>query len=281
MKYRKLDGDENKQKSYSYEPGDLETVVTDHGLDVAFRIKVIADLLECPLCKGFFRNATTIKECLHTFCNVCIINYIESGKESCPKCGEYMGVYPTEGLVFDRTIQNITDKIFPQFRILENQLKKEFNIKYNIDNNNNNNNIDILNPNLYSKICRSSIYNPKLTPINANNEFYNKILDLILNSDDKDKLEEMKLSLNISIRLFIEPIDKTLPNLIKPYILVAPQITIQHLQNYLLYKFPDISEIPQILLEGVVLPKNHSIEFICRSKRIELCNIINLKYRFN
>uniref|UniRef100_A0A8C7L5H1 Bmi1 polycomb ring finger oncogene 1a n=1 Tax=Oncorhynchus kisutch TaxID=8019 RepID=A0A8C7L5H1_ONCKI len=41
--------------------------------------------LMCVLCGGYFIDATTIIECLHSFCKMCIVRYLETSKY-CPIC---------------------------------------------------------------------------------------------------------------------------------------------------------------------------------------------------
>ncbi|XP_023573896.1 polycomb group RING finger protein 2, partial [Octodon degus] len=41
--------------------------------------------LMCALCGGYFIDATTIVECLHSFCKTCIVRYLETNKY-CPMC---------------------------------------------------------------------------------------------------------------------------------------------------------------------------------------------------
>lgn len=48
----------------------------------------LADLnsaISCVLCGGYLVNATTLVECLHSFCKVCIVRYLDTSK-LCPIC---------------------------------------------------------------------------------------------------------------------------------------------------------------------------------------------------
>ncbi|KAE8769593.1 Polycomb group RING finger protein 3 [Hordeum vulgare] len=70
--------------------------------------------LTCPLCKGYFREASALADCGHTFCRDCIIKKIdEQGIESCPVCNAALGIAPEEKLRADPQIQAIRDKAFP------------------------------------------------------------------------------------------------------------------------------------------------------------------------
>lgn len=106
------------EKGYGYQEGDLESFETGEGLDVKFKLRVLADLLKCPLCDGFLRNAVTIRECLHTFCRSCLYRYMFDGGQICPlaQCSEKLGATGgDEGIEFDRAIQNLVDKMFPHY----------------------------------------------------------------------------------------------------------------------------------------------------------------------
>lgn len=41
--------------------------------------------ITCYLCKGYLIEATTIVECLHTYCHSCLMKYL-SREKSCPQC---------------------------------------------------------------------------------------------------------------------------------------------------------------------------------------------------
>uniref|UniRef100_A0A8C6S925 Bmi1 polycomb ring finger oncogene 1a n=1 Tax=Neogobius melanostomus TaxID=47308 RepID=A0A8C6S925_9GOBI len=63
--------------------------------------------LMCVLCGGYFIDATTIIECLHSFCKMCIVRYLETSKY-CPICD--VQVHKTKPLLnirSDKTLQDI------------------------------------------------------------------------------------------------------------------------------------------------------------------------------
>uniref|UniRef100_K3X9Q1 RING-type domain-containing protein n=1 Tax=Globisporangium ultimum (strain ATCC 200006 / CBS 805.95 / DAOM BR144) TaxID=431595 RepID=K3X9Q1_GLOUD len=72
----------------------------------------------CNICHGYLRDAQAIKECLHTFCNGCILPYFMKSKSnnSCPTCDVSLGVRPWEQLMPDPAIQELTLKILPDYR---------------------------------------------------------------------------------------------------------------------------------------------------------------------
>ncbi|XVE65908.1 hypothetical protein DITRI_Ditri08aG0037600 [Diplodiscus trichospermus] len=77
------------------------------------REKLVACMI-CPLCNKLFKDATTISECLHTFCRKCIYDRItEEELDSCPVCKIDLGCAPLEKLRADNNWQDIRTKVFP------------------------------------------------------------------------------------------------------------------------------------------------------------------------
>ncbi|RZC34207.1 polycomb complex protein BMI-1-A, partial [Asbolus verrucosus] len=78
--------------------------------------------LTCKLCQGYFIDATTIIECLHSFCRSCIVKYLETNKY-CPVCD--VQVHKTKPLLnvrADKTLQDIVYKLVP--RLLQNEVQR-------------------------------------------------------------------------------------------------------------------------------------------------------------
>ncbi|KAJ8957916.1 hypothetical protein NQ318_001913 [Aromia moschata] len=82
--------------------------------------------ITCKICNGYFVDATTIIECLHTFCRSCIIKYLESNKY-CPVCD--VQVHKTKPLLNvrpDKTLQDVVYKLVPRLFQNEMQRRREF-----------------------------------------------------------------------------------------------------------------------------------------------------------
>ncbi|XP_029552371.1 polycomb complex protein BMI-1-A isoform X1 [Salmo trutta] len=78
--------------------------------------------LMCVLCGGYFIDATTIIECLHSFCKMCIVRYLETSKY-CPICD--VPVHKTKPLLnirSDKTLQDIVYKLVPG--LFKNEMKR-------------------------------------------------------------------------------------------------------------------------------------------------------------
>ncbi|XP_046543361.1 polycomb group RING finger protein 1-like [Haliotis rubra] len=91
------------------------------------RIRDVNPNIVCSLCAGYFIDATTITECLHTFCKSCIVKYLQTSK-CCPQCN--VKVHETQPLFHlraDRTLQDIVYKLVPGLFESEEKRREEFN----------------------------------------------------------------------------------------------------------------------------------------------------------
>ena len=51
------------------------TTSADDVRTLTFQTRILNQHLICTLCMGYFNDACTIIECLHTFCRVCIMKH--------------------------------------------------------------------------------------------------------------------------------------------------------------------------------------------------------------
>lgn len=80
----------------------------------------------CSLCAGYFVDATTITECLHTFCKSCIVKYFQTSK-NCPMCNlQIHETQPLFNIKLDRTMQDIVAKLVPGILEAEERRRREF-----------------------------------------------------------------------------------------------------------------------------------------------------------
>ncbi|KAK8746200.1 hypothetical protein OTU49_017294 [Cherax quadricarinatus] len=90
------------------------------------RVTELHPNLLCILCGGYYVDATTIVECLHSFCKTCIVRYLESSK-FCPICD--VQVHKTKPLLsirLDKTLQDIVYKLVPGLYQNEMCKRREF-----------------------------------------------------------------------------------------------------------------------------------------------------------
>nr|XP_057920846.1 polycomb group RING finger protein 6 [Doryrhamphus excisus]XP_057920847.1 polycomb group RING finger protein 6 [Doryrhamphus excisus]XP_057920848.1 polycomb group RING finger protein 6 [Doryrhamphus excisus] len=77
--------------------------------------------IRCALCCGFFIDATTITECLHTFCKSCIVKHFFSTNR-CPTCEIIVHeTQPLYNIRLDRQLQDIVYKMVPFLEAYERE----------------------------------------------------------------------------------------------------------------------------------------------------------------
>ncbi|XP_014668114.1 PREDICTED: polycomb group RING finger protein 1-like isoform X2 [Priapulus caudatus] len=93
---------------------------------LTLRIQDLNPHIVCSLCAGYFIDATTITECLHTFCKSCIVKYLQTRKH-CPSCN--VKVHETQPLLklkLDIVMQDIVYKLVPRLYEKEQARQKIF-----------------------------------------------------------------------------------------------------------------------------------------------------------
>ena len=74
-------------------------------------ICTINEMITCKICSGYLVDATTVTECLHTFCKSCIVKHLEDNIH-CPECDVMIHQsHPLDYIAFDRTMQDIVYKV--------------------------------------------------------------------------------------------------------------------------------------------------------------------------
>ncbi|KAJ0396197.1 hypothetical protein P43SY_001904 [Pythium insidiosum] len=94
---------------------------------VTIQLSELTEYLGCVLCHGMLRDAHTIPECLHSFCKSCIYrHFLVQGSRSCPKCFISLKPRPHTLLISDQKLQDVVDRIFPEFKADDERLEEEF-----------------------------------------------------------------------------------------------------------------------------------------------------------
>lgn len=94
---------------------------------VTLRIGDLNKYLTCGICKGYLYEASTITECMHTFCKNCIVRHCMEVSLHCPVC--LILIHPTDPFVnirLDRMIQDIVYKILPSVAQTEMRRIEEY-----------------------------------------------------------------------------------------------------------------------------------------------------------
>ncbi|XP_062592411.1 polycomb complex protein BMI-1-A-like [Saccostrea cucullata] len=93
---------------------------------VRIKITELNPHLICVLCGGYYIDASTIRECLHSFCRTCIIKYLETTKY-CPICDAM--VHKTKPLQYvksDKNLQDLVYKLVPGLYKDEMRRRRDF-----------------------------------------------------------------------------------------------------------------------------------------------------------
>ncbi|KPM09221.1 RING finger containing protein [Sarcoptes scabiei] len=98
-------------------------------------VKDLNEFISCYLCKGYLIDATTIIECLHSFCKTCILKYFDDNNnpkaQSCPKCLKQVhSTKPKVNIRSDPTLQDIVYKLVPGLFKNEMMRRKEYFMRY-------------------------------------------------------------------------------------------------------------------------------------------------------
>ncbi|XP_060081746.1 polycomb group RING finger protein 3-like [Ylistrum balloti] len=90
------------------------------------QIRDINPYITCGLCGGYLYEASTITECMHSFCKTCIVRHTERHL-NCPTCDA--AIHPTDPFVHirnDSTIQDIVYRLLPHIAEEEQRREKVF-----------------------------------------------------------------------------------------------------------------------------------------------------------
>ncbi|KAF6211478.1 hypothetical protein GE061_011990 [Apolygus lucorum] len=217
---------------------------------IVSKMKVkLADLnsfLTCCICGGYLINATTITECVHTFCRSCLLQHIKSSNK-CPSCnGIIHPSQPLKSLRPDQTMQDIVYKLVPGLRENEEKREIEFNQKAGLPTKKN-----------------SPQTNDKAV------------------SDYVKKNYAGGIRIKDHQPICMEGVSERVPSLERKFMMVPLRSTILHLKKFLASKI--LNDIDKwgnvdIYCNGELMGKEHSIEFVFVTKWRRQNPILVLQY---
>jgi len=98
----------------------------DDPMERKCQLRSLNEMITCKICHGYLVDATTVTECLHTFCKSCIVKHLEDSN-ICPECEDVIHQsHPLNYIAFDRTMQDLVFKIVPDLEDGEYKRERKF-----------------------------------------------------------------------------------------------------------------------------------------------------------
>jgi len=220
------------------------------GRNITFKTRILNEYLVCILCMGYFKDAHTISECLHTFCKSCIYKFFME-HSTCPQCGISLSPFPLQTVRVDRTLQSIVDKMFPDLLRKDIEQEKNFYLSRGIPV------PEALLEEEAKLKPQPEVPEPASAPRRlkkgeGNRRFYNDEVAFELALDESS------------------PGSETLPKLDKPFIRTSSKITVFHLKKFLSKKLnlKTTNEV-EISYKGELLGSEHSLEFLLKTRGVD------------
>lgn len=102
--------------------------------------KELVSILTCPLCHGIYRNPFTVNDCMHSFCEACIVkdakNTPSNESVRCPKCQNVIGTKSSYkfGISENKILCNLINVMFPEFTEINDKNRQKLYESYHIHN---------------------------------------------------------------------------------------------------------------------------------------------------
>ena len=103
-----------------------QEAITD-STEIAVSPRSLHSELMCPICLDMLKNTMTTKECLHRFCQDCIITALRSGNKECPTCRKKL--VSKRSLRPDPNFDSLITKIYPsrdEYEALQEKVLAKF-----------------------------------------------------------------------------------------------------------------------------------------------------------
>ena len=98
-----------------------QEIITDY-TEIAVSPRSLHSELMCPICLDMLKITMTTKECLHRFCQGCIITALRAGNKECPTCRKKL--ISKRSLRADPNFDLLISKIYPSIEEYDSQQEK-------------------------------------------------------------------------------------------------------------------------------------------------------------
>lgn len=194
----------------------------------------------CPICQGYFRDAHTVPECLHTFCKSCLIIKLREVAE-CPQCKAKTN--PSNIGRPDRHIQSLFQKLYLDVEKLDEEAEK----KFYLDNN---------------------IPMPEVTkPVIDKNKGKRNILPdkTVKRARSTEGVASSSSRTPVKIKLTLQAENPDM-KIDKPYIEASGGLRVETMRDYVAEKLNVAKDKVILSCQGEVLSCDHTTEFVQRTK---------------
>ncbi|GIX91891.1 polycomb group RING finger protein 3 [Caerostris darwini] len=206
-----------------------------HEMERRIRLKTLNPHITCKICRGYLIDATTVIECLHTFCKSCLVKHLEDNN-TCPTCEIVIHQsHPLQYISYDRTMQDIVYKLVPNLQ--QNEIRRE--------------------RDFYKR--RGMPY-PKIIPNNCiEKEAGSQSSSSKVEDCDYHRSDEQ-------VNILLEAQSSALKQMRRKFIRCSAQVTVTHLKKFIAKKvFNNMDKYREvdILCNEEILGKDHTLKFVC------------------
>ncbi|XP_055930024.1 polycomb group RING finger protein 3-like isoform X1 [Argiope bruennichi] len=198
------------------------------------RLKTLNPHITCKICKGYLIDATTVIECLHTFCKSCLVKHLEDNN-TCPTCEIVIHQsHPLQYISYDRTMQDIVYKLVPNLQQNEVRRERDF-------------------------YKRRGMPYPKTIPNNCIEKEAGLQSSSKLENSDYHRSDEQ-------VNILLEAQTTALKQMRRKFIRCSAQVTVTHLKKFIAKKvFNNMDKYREvdILCNEEILGKDHTLKFVC------------------
>jgi len=202
----------------------------------------INEMITCKICSGYLVDATTIVECLHTFCKSCIVKHLNSDdNNTCPQCDEVIHQsHPLNYIKFDRTMQDIVYKLVPNLEKDEYKRERDF-------------------------------YAEKGVPCPKDVEAETEKDEKLKKEEEEDQTPDAHANndyhrLDEQVNIVLEPRENSkMKDIRRKYIRCSSLATITHLKKFIALKCLDSMDRYReidVTCDEELIPKDHTLKFV-------------------
>ncbi|KAJ8269358.1 hypothetical protein COCON_G00119650 [Conger conger] len=205
--------------------------------------------ITCRLCEGYLIDATTVTECLHTFCRSCLVKYLEENN-TCPTCRIVIHQsHPLQYIGHDRTMQDIVYKLVPGLQEEEMKKQRDFYQKLGME----------VPGDVKGELCNVKTH---LDP-QRNGEVKTEDTTSKETAEEKQEEENDYHRSDEQVSICLECNSSKLRGLKRKWIRCSAQATVLHLKKFIAKKLnlTSFNEL-DILCNEEILGKDHTLKFV-------------------